>query len=147
MTNMGLGWSHTMSKSFGHFDIEEHQGNQADQSDHIMFLILFVSRMSILWHINTKWTRAPWMSILGHDDYKISKSCEGNSASSALTFGHRPRALKWPFIEFTVFVHQKYFKEKKQSFDELLTYATSPRKHFIEFYKLPPFSNEFFFFA
>ena len=36
-------------------------------------------------------------------------------------------------------------QKKKQSFDEMYTYATFPRKHFIEFYKLPPFSIEIFF--
>ena len=36
-------------------------------------------------------------------------------------------------IELAAFVHQKYFKERKMPFDELVLPVTFHRKHFIQF--------------
>ena len=54
-------------------------------------------------------------------------------------FGHRPRALKWPFIENDVLWHRKYFTEKKQYFDEMYTHEILHRN--ISSNQSPPNTN------
>ena len=96
---------------------------------------LFLSKTFLTsWNLAfNSWSAARVLSMLALKFVMwVCRDCIWKNNEEWNILGHRPRALKWPFIEKIVLWHRSYFNEYKCWFDEFVDYVIFHRIYFIE---------------